>query len=181
MNIFFPQTGSIQEWNAAYYRLEDYLRAHHVTHKVYQSQLILHLLKRAAARHPREPLVCPTALALQEAYAVMDQWYEDVLGIEGNPRISVLGRVAMLLADSTERWPAAFLSQDGIPEDLRVTMQSICVKAGPDLRVSSMVPRAPDNFPLLELEPARSWSAMTAMLLGVGVLGVLGAVLMLVK
>ena len=76
MNTFFPMTGSETDWNSAYYRLEDYFRAMRMVNKVHQSQIILHILERAAARHAKDPNQNPTALAMEEARALMDQWFE---------------------------------------------------------------------------------------------------------
>ena len=69
MNTFFPRTGSEAEWNAAYYRLEDYFRALRLVNKMHQSQIILRILERAAARHARDATQSPTVLAMEEAGA----------------------------------------------------------------------------------------------------------------
>ena len=78
MNLFYPDTGTPEEWNAAYYRLEDYFRAHLVTNKIHQSQTILRLLRRAAVRHALEPDKSPTKLALEETYAEIDRWFQQL-------------------------------------------------------------------------------------------------------
>ena len=48
---FRPATGTMEQWNAAYVRVEDYLRAHRIHNRLHQSRLILHVLERAARRH----------------------------------------------------------------------------------------------------------------------------------
>jgi hypothetical protein len=141
MNSFFPATGSEAEWNAAYYRLEDYLRALHVVNKVHQSQIILDLLRDAAAKHAVNPDRHPTELALEEACVRMDEWFKRIL--PGQDDLSVAGRVSLLIADATEKWPTVFLSED-IPADFAEAMRESKVQAGPDLQVSSMVPRPLD-------------------------------------
>ncbi len=160
MNGFYPQTGTVEEWNQAYYRLEDYLRAHHVTNKVHQSQIILRLLQRAAARHAAHPEEAPTRLALQEAYAVMDHWFGRLLPDEPESRASVVGRVSMYMVDATERWPNVFLAADAdIPPEFRTALSESTVQSGPDLRVSSMVPRPLDAES--EEDPAReTWERL---------------------
>ena len=40
-----------EPWNAAYVRVEDYLRAHRIHNRLHQSRLILQILERAARRH----------------------------------------------------------------------------------------------------------------------------------
>ena len=91
MNLFSPQTGSEAEWNAAYYRLEDYLRAMHLTNKLHQNQVILRLLRAAAARHARNPEIPPTTLALDAAHEEMDGWFKLILADQDRSPIS--GRV----------------------------------------------------------------------------------------
>ena len=55
--------------------------------------------------------------------------------------IATEGRVALLLADAMQRWPFAFLDEQHIPAEFAQTMKQNSIKAGPDLAVSSMVPR----------------------------------------
>jgi hypothetical protein len=147
MKSFFPTTGSDDEWNAAYYRLEDYLRALHVVNKVHQSQIIFRLLQAAAIKHAADPSSSPTALVLEEADAALEGWFAKIL--PGRSRTDVVGYVALLIADGPEKWPRDFLADD-ISGEFRNAMQQYEVRAGPDLQVSSMVPRPMDISPLVE-------------------------------
>jgi hypothetical protein len=167
VNTFFPMTGSEADWNAAYYRLEDYFRAMRMVNKVHQSQIILRILEKAAARHAQDPDQNPTVLAMEEARAAMEQWFEGILG--HRERITVVGVISLLAIDAAERWPVAFLS-DEVPAELFREMQESDVRAGPDLQVSSMVPRPIDVSPLLDpinfsdaLEKIRRSVALLAM------------------
>jgi hypothetical protein len=154
MNRVEPQTGTVDEWNAAYYRLEDYLRAHQVTNKVHQSQIILKLLQHAAAKHALVQDKSPTQLAMEEAYALMDGWFERLLPDEPPPRAPMVGRVGLSLIDATTRWPNVFLADDlEIPPELTAVLRQVMVQSGPDLRVSSMVPRPPDAESEEPLQP----------------------------
>ena len=45
---FRPKTGTMDSWNAAYVRVEDYLRAHRLHNRLHQSRLIQKILERAA-------------------------------------------------------------------------------------------------------------------------------------
>jgi hypothetical protein len=54
------------------------------------------------------------------------------------------GYVALYLSDAPVRWPGAFLQADPIPPELSESMRQRLVKAGPELEVSSMVPRSID-------------------------------------
>jgi hypothetical protein len=169
---FNPKTGSLEAWNAAYVRVEDYLRAHRVHNRLHQIRLIQTVLERAAERHAAKPALDPTILAAEEIEALMDAWFADVLDERGQPheRIAVDGRVALLLCDGPQRWPYAFLDEDNIPADFARAMRSSNLEAGPDLAVSSMVPRPIDLGRITgaageTLERIERWPVMRALFL----------------
>jgi hypothetical protein len=143
---FRPKTGTMESWNAAYVRVEDYLRAHRIHNRLHQSRLIQKILERAARRHEAHPALDPTMVAAEETEALMDAWFADVLDEKGQPhdRLAIDGRVSLLLCDGPERWPYAFLDEANIPPDFAKAMRSSHLEAGPDLAVSSMVPRPID-------------------------------------
>ena len=173
MNTFFPATGSVAEWNAAFYRLEDYFRALHLVNKVHQSQIILRVLKAAAVRHGHDPNQSPTALAMEEARKAMEAWFGGIL--PHHERLSVVGVLLLLAIDGAERWPTAFLA-DLVPPDFHKEMLESDVTAGPDLQVSSMVPRPIDVGPLLDtLHLAETFEKAKWGLPVLTVLAVLGA------
>lgn len=145
VNKFFPKTGSELEWNAAYCRLEDYLRALHVFNKVHQTQIILRLLQRAGEKHAQQPDLCPTVLAMAEIRAAMDRWFAEFL--PPHERVSVVGFLALLASAVPEKWPSAFLAEE-IPDDCRRALHANEVRAVPKLQVTSMVPQ-PFANPLL--------------------------------
>jgi hypothetical protein len=177
---FFPQTGTVEEWNAAYYRLEDYFRAQHVTNKVHQSQVILRLLERAAARHALSPEQTPTQLALEEAYSVIDRWFQRLLPDEPAARAPIVGRVSLSMIDATDRWPHVFLADDHeIPPEFRTALREVIVQSGPDLEVSSMVPRPLDASPADEPleEPWEKFGRLSAAVLIATMALLLGAAL----
>jgi hypothetical protein len=150
LGAFRPITGSLAAWNDAYIRVEDYLRAHRIHNRLHSSRLILRILERAARRHAENPGLDPTALAAEEAETMMDHWFADVLNERDQPheRIAVDGRVALLLSDGPHKWPYAFLDERHIPEEFKTAMQSSALTAGPDMAVSSMVPRPIDLGPI---------------------------------
>jgi hypothetical protein len=143
---FRPWTGTMDSWNAAYVRVEDYLRAHRIHNRLHQSRLIQKILERAARRHQAQPALDPTMIAAEETEAMMDAWFAEVLDEKGEPhdRLAIDGRVSLLLCDGPERWPYAFLDGENIPADFVEAMRSSNLQAGPDLAVSSMVPRPID-------------------------------------
>ena len=71
----------------------------------------------------------------------------DEQGSSRAERVTVDGRVALLLCDGTERWPyATFLEESGRPRPRRFCRQAMRQASSmpgpaPDLAVSSMVPR----------------------------------------
>jgi len=146
LSSFQPRTGTLEQWNAAYVRVEDYLRAHRIHNRLHQSRLILHILTLAAERHAHTPELEPTRLAAEETEKMMDAWFARILGDAERPheRIATDGRVAMLLSDGPQRWPYAFLDEKNIPPEFSQAMRENSLKAGPDLAVSNMVPRPID-------------------------------------
>ncbi len=180
---FRPKTGSLESWNLAYIRVEDYLRAHRVHNRLHQIRLIQTILDRAAERHAANPSQDPTVLAAEEIESLMDAWFADVLDERGQPheRIAVDGRVALLLCDGPQRWPQAFLDERRIPEDFAQAMRVSSIRAGPDLAVSSMVPRPIDLGPITEaagetLERFERWPVLRTLLLWLLFAGALAAI-----
>jgi len=169
---FRPTTGTMESWNAAYVRVEDYLRAHRIHNRLHQSRLIQMILERAARRHAANPTLDPTGLAAEETEELMDSWFAEILDEKGQPhdRVAIDGRVSLLLCDGPQRWPYAFLDPDNPPADFVQSMRTRHLEAGPDLAVTSMVPRPIDLGPITEaagetLERFEQWPVMKALLL----------------
>ena len=146
LTSFRPRTGTMEAWNAAYVRVEDYLRAHRLHNRLHQSRLIQSVLERAARRHAQNPALDPTTLAAEECEILMAAWFREVLGNKDLPddRVAVTGRVALLLSEGPEKWPYAFLQREKVPEDFSQAMRTSSMEAGPDMSVSNMVPRPID-------------------------------------
>lgn len=180
---FRPTTGTMDQWNAAYVRVEDYLRAHRIHNRLHQSRLIQQVLERAARRHEANPASNPTALAAEEIEALMDSWFADMLDERGQPheRIAVDGRVALLLCDGPQKWPYAFLDEQSIPAEFAHAMRAGAIEAGPDMAVSSMVPRPIDLGPIPEaagetIETIEKWPILRTLLLWLVFAGVLAGI-----
>ena len=73
----------------------------------------------------------------------MDLWFAGMLDRKGQPheRIAVDGRLALLLCDGPQRWPYAFLDPREVSQEFEAAMRAGAIQAGPDMSVSSMVPR----------------------------------------
>lgn len=143
LTAFRPRTGTPEQWNAAFVRVEDYLRAHRVHNRLQQSQILQRVLVQAARQHEKEPHLDPTTLAAEEIDRMMDAWFGELLGDKNLPheRIAVEGRVALQMCNGVERWPYAFLDLENVPPEFAREMKQRSVQAGPDMTVTSMVPR----------------------------------------
>ena len=143
LNAFRPRTGTPEQWNAAFIRVEDYLRAHRVHNRLQQITILEKVIARAALRHEANPALEPTTLAAEEVDRMMDEWFGELLDHKDLPheRIAVEGRVALFMSDGVERWPYAFLDERQVPPEFAQEMQRRSIQAGPDMTVTSMVPR----------------------------------------
>lgn len=142
---FKPKTGTDEEWNEAFARVEDYFRAHRVHSRIHQSDLVYRILARAAERHEQDPATPPVTLAVLEAADAIDGWLHHQLGENDIDREKAgrVGRVAFLLADGPVKHPEMFLDND-LPPDVREGMRLRLEKSGPNMDVSSMVGRGAD-------------------------------------
>jgi hypothetical protein len=180
---FRPRTGTMEAWNAAYVRVEDYLRAHRIHNRLHSSRLILQILAEAARRHEAAPQTEPITHAAEVTEALMDAWFAAVLDERDQPheRIAVDGRVALLLCDGPQKWPYAFLDAAHIPADFAQAMRAGAIEAGPDMTVSSMVPRPIDLGPITEaagetLERFEQWPILRTLFLWLVFAGVLAGI-----
>jgi hypothetical protein len=172
LNSFRPRTATMEAWNEAYVRAEDYLRAHRIHNRLHVSRLVQKILERAARRHEQNPGLEPTTVTAEETEAMMDLWFADVLEVRGQPheRIAVDGRLALLLCDGPQKWPYAFLDEQRIPDDFKDAMRAVSIRAGPDMAISSMVPRPIDLGPIPEaagetLERFEQWPMLRMLFL----------------
>ena len=172
LTTFRPRTGTPEQWNAAFVRVEDYLRAHRVHNRLQQSQILQRVLAQAARQHEKEPHLDPTTLAAEEIDRMMDAWFGELLGDKNLPheRIAVEGRVALQMCNGVERWPYAFLDLENIPPEFAQEMKRRSVQAGPDMTVTSMVPRPIELGTLTEVagqtfEQIEKWPILRVTLL----------------
>lgn len=184
LDTFRPRTGTLEQWNAAYVRVEDYLRAHRVHNRLHQSRLIQRILVAAALVHEKRPAADPAMLAVEETDRLMDEWFGAMLGEKKDlphDRIATEGRVALMLADGLTRWPYVFLEKERVPPEFLHAVKQGSIKAGPDLQISSMVPREIDLGAITEaagetLERIERLPVVRVLLLWMVFVGVLAAV-----
>lgn len=162
---FEPESGTAEQWNEAYARVSDYFRAHRIHSRLHRTGLVLETLRRASKTHALHPEFTPTQVAIHEARRSQKQWLRDIVGDLKLPedRLEANGRLAFLMSDGPRRWPDFFLKRDSLPPDMVASMRRRVEQSGPDLSVSSMVPReidlgffpeiADDTFEMFEKYP----------------------------
>jgi len=145
---------SLEEWNAAYARVESYFHALRIRNKVLLGRLVIHVLKRAMLRAPKEPERSATALAAEEMDHVVTEWFAAVLQTPAtgtDQMLSTRGRLALLLADMPGKWQDQFLHPGPWPKEFVVAMRQAYLQAGPDFQLSRMTPRPLDLGPITTL------------------------------
>jgi hypothetical protein len=160
------QTGRIagrplEDWNAAYGRVESYFHALRVRDKVLLGRLVLHVLKRAMLRAPLELNRPVTEIAAEELDLVVTDWFAQVLqepATSANHMLSTRGRLALLLVDMPGKWRDQFLRPGPWPEEFVKAMRDAYLRAGPDFQLSKMAPRPLDLGPIATLTELTRWS-----------------------
>src|SRR5690606_37524718 len=88
---------------------------------------------RAVLASRGRPEIDLAAIALSEAEADVNQWFEAVLGPEliGDQPPARIGRAAYLLCGAGDRWPECFLSREPLPQDLTRALRDAVPPATP--------------------------------------------------
>jgi len=144
----------LEEWNAAYAKVENYFHALRVRNKALLGQLVLRVLERAMRRAPEELTRSATELAAEEMDRLVVEWFAAVLQESPANRDQMLtarGRLALLLADMPGRWQEQFLRPGPWPQEFVGAMRETYFRAGPDFQLSKMTPRALDLGPITTL------------------------------
>ncbi|HTY86797.1 MAG TPA: hypothetical protein VMB80_04970 [Candidatus Acidoferrum sp.] len=169
----------LEEWNAAYEKVENYFHALRVRNKVLLGQLVLRVLERAAARASAEPTRSATQLAAEEMDRLVTDWFSEVLQtspLGSDQTLSTRGRLALLLADMPGRWQGQFLRPGPWPEEFVSAMRDSFLRAGPDFQLSKMTPRPFDLGPIATLthlgripylRMILAWASFALLLIGV--------------
>jgi hypothetical protein len=146
LTLFVPIWGSPEEWNEAYEKVENYLRACRINSRLHRARLIHTILQRVAERGPSDCGDALSTLAIRETQHMMKAWFARLMQptAEDGRYSLVDGRVALLLCDGPDRWPYAFLSDDDFPPEFVKEMRASMLVAGPNLEINNMVPRAID-------------------------------------
>ena len=144
----------LEEWNAAYARVEAYFYALRVKNKVLLGRLVSHVVRRAIRRAPNETHRSATEIAAEEMDHLVTEWFGQVLQetpTGADHMLSTRGRLALLLADMPEKWQDQFLRPGPWPEEFVAAMRETYFRAGPDFQISQMTPRPLDLGPIATL------------------------------
>jgi hypothetical protein len=145
---------SLDEWNAAYVKVENYFHALRIRNKPLLGQLVLRVLERAQRRAPSEPKRTATELAAEEMDKLVTGWFAEVLQVSPtgtDQMLSTRGRLALLLADMPGKWQDQFLRPGPWPQEFVESMRESFFRAGPDFQLSKMTPRPLDLGPITTL------------------------------
>jgi hypothetical protein len=145
---------SLDEWNAAYVKVENYFHALRIRNKPLLGQLVLRVLERAQKRAPQEPNRSATEIAAEEMDRIVTEWFGEVLQVSptgSEQTLSTRGRLALLLADMPGKWQDQFLRPGPWPEEFVESMRESFFRAGPDFQLSKMAPRPLDLGPITTL------------------------------
>ena len=168
----------LDEWNAAYVKVENYFHALRVRNKALLGQLVLRVLERAMRRAPAEPGHSTTELAAEEMDRLVIEWFAAVLQespANADQMLTTRGRLALLLADMPGRWQEQFLRPGPWPPEFVGAMRETYFRAGPDFQLSKMAPRPLDLGPITTLtnlgrlpylRMALVWTLFAALLIG---------------
>ena len=144
----------LEEWNAAYAKVENYFHALRIRNKALLGQLVLRVLERAMKRAPAEPDRSTTQIAAEEMDRIVTEWFAAVLQeppTNADQMLSTRGRLALLLADMPGKWQDQFLRPGPWPVEFVGAMRETYLRAGPDFQLSKMTARPFDLGPLTTL------------------------------
>jgi hypothetical protein len=143
----------LEDWNAAYVKVENYFHALRVRNKLLLGQLVQRVIDRAMNRAPAEPDRSATQLAAEEMDHLVTEWFAEVLQTpeKADQTLSTRGRLALLLADMPGKWQEQFLRPGPWPEEFTTAMREAYLRAGPDFQLSKMTPRPLDLGPITTL------------------------------
>jgi hypothetical protein len=172
----------LEEWNAAYAKVESYFNSLRVGNKVLLGQLVALVIERAMRRAAAVPERSASELAAEEMDHVVTEWFAEVLQEPPTNRdhmLSTRGRLALLLADMPGRWQDQFLRPGPWPEEFVKAMREAYLRAGPDFQLSQMTPRPLDLGPIATLNTIAKVRFSKMMLVWLMFAAVLVAVFML--
>lgn len=161
----------LEEWNAAYAKVERYFNALQVRNKLLLGQLVSKVLNRAIAHASEEPHRDPMELAAVEMDRVVNEWFYAVLNApadESGNLLSSKGRLALLLADMPGRWQDLFLKPGPWPDEFVRAMRESFLRAEPGFQIAQMSPRPIHLGPIAALNNLGNFPYFRMLLLWLG-------------
>ncbi len=150
-----PATGRREDWNEAWRRVDDYLRAHRLTDRFVRFGLVSLIVQEAGRKHASESWRDPVSLSLEEAIRATDKWYASLVGIrDEGARQASMGKLAFAAIFGEKRLQHLWMTR--VPDPVREEMHRISLRNGPDLQIASMTPRDLD-FGTLETLVEQPW------------------------
>jgi hypothetical protein len=148
------------EWEEAYTAVEAYLQALRLRNRLLVAELVRRILWRASARRPAEPEKPARLLAMEEAFAEIAEWTQDVLDVPlAARRLAARGRLALLLAGMPDKWQSVFLTPAPWPPAFTAAMRKSYLAAGPRFAALTMVPK-PLELNAIGSGAAQWWETM---------------------
>ena len=135
-----------EEADLAYEKVENYLRACRISSKLSRARLAALFVNDAARDRSSgtssEQLV---TIAVAKAQSFISRWVSDALPDSEHGRLSLSESFLLIyLSDIQTKYPGKFLSDENIQDDIKVLFKKRIIRTGPNLEISSMVPRKID-------------------------------------
>jgi hypothetical protein len=152
----FP-ISTLDLWNEAARRLEDYLRAHRVRDRERLIRLNLELLDEAHRRHATDPARPPLDVTMELAADRIEAWFSRLADETAPPdsQLAARARGAWFASGLHREWPTAFLDP-APPAALVAAVRSVSMQAGPALEFSSLI-RAEVDYGAMENLAEGTW------------------------
>lgn len=131
-----------EEWDEATARVLAYFAAIRLGGVQHRTRTALKVIEEAARRVAQRPDLPPVEAAMTVANEWLSRWFARALPESPGDPIAV-GLVALRVSEAEAHWPNALLSADP-PPPLKEALESVSVRTGPDLFLSSMAPREMD-------------------------------------
>lgn len=147
-----PVAHTRNEWDDALARVMAFLAKLQLSDLEHRVRSATRIIDKA--RFEIVPGESPVEKSMEILFEEMDIWFSGVLPVPGS-RGAASGVVSLRALGASERWPEAFLDGEP-PEEIRKAVAGLSLATGPDLSVSSMVPREMD-FGAMEVVAHETW------------------------
>lgn len=153
---------NMEDWNEALFRVEDYLRAHRFYNMLRQNEVATKIIRIAKEKYKKNPHKSPVSIAMEELQVLIDSWFEQLIDQHNitESQIITRARLAVFLTVPSRLWSESLLSHKISNELLQMTHEKI-LQTGPELEITSMVPRNIDFGPLATITQKNTWEKLS--------------------